>query len=398
MRRTGVFVLGYPVLRYDGNHFFGDECYRKTIECCTPHLEDIVVVARCRETDRIRENCLRLSDVTATLGLELPDFGRGGLGGWQEALKFMVSTRLMKTITRLVDKADFIYADGLSFEAYLVAKAAQRVNKKIMIEVRGDVLLNHRYMIDRFGLAGIGYSWLANRAFEFVRKQAYSGLYINKYLMNRYPVRGSCIAAITDVCISPELNFMPKVLESPASNYLYVGNLEKVKQVDLILRALERASEDLPDNWNLTIVGDGPEEVPLKSLAKQLCIENRVNFVGRIKWGDPLFKIYRQAHLLLVTSLTESGPRVIIEAMASGLPVLSTPVGVATDVLDSRMVVNSLDVSVWARAISKIVNDPTAINNMAFRNHGRSKEFEFSIIESRRRSFYAEAIQLGLHK
>jgi glycosyltransferase involved in cell wall biosynthesis len=398
LRREGLFVFGYPVLGNGGDHFFGDECYRQTIECCIPYLEDIVVVARCRKIDRIREGCSRLSDVTATLGLELPDFGRGGFGGWEEALKFMVSTKLMRTLTGLVDQADFIYADGLSFEAYLVAKAAQRVNKKIMIEIRGEVLLNHRYMIARFGLVGIGYSWFANRAFEFVRKQAYSGLYINESLMNRYPIRGSCIAAITDVCISPALNFKPKVLESPASNYLYVGHLEKVKQVDLILRALERASEDLPDNWNLTIVGDGPEEVSLKSLARKLHIENRVHFVGRINWGDLLFKIYKRAHLLLVTSLTESGPRVIIEAMASGLPVLSTPVGLAPDVLDRRMIVNSLEVSVWAQAISTVTNDTAILNSMAWQNYYRSRDFEFNILYSRRRSFYAEAIQLVSQK
>lgn len=394
MRKAGLFVFGYPVLAYEGDLFFGDECYRQTIGCCMPHLDEIVVVARRRKIDRVREGCSRLSDVNATLGLELPDYGQSGLIGWQQAIKFIASASLMRSLVALADRADFIYADGPSFDAYLATKAAQRANKEVMIEMRGDVLLNYQYVTARFGLAGIGYSWLASRTFNFVRRQAFAGLYINESLMHRYPVQGSCVAAITDVHISPEIYFEPKTLASPAANYLYVGHLEKVKRVDLILRALAAATGNLPDNWNLNIVGDGPEEFSIKRLAKQLGLEDRIHFRGRIKWGDSLFNIYRQAHLLLVTSLTESGPRVIIEAMASGLPVLSTPVGLATDVLDMRMIVKSWKVSAWAQAISVIANNPDMLNSMARRNSERSRDFDFRILDSRRRSFYAEAIQL----
>ena len=143
---------------------------------------------------------------------------------------------------------------------------------------------------------------------------------------------------------------------------------------------------------------DGPEEVPLQKLAKQLDIEERIHFKGRIGWGDSLFSIYRQAHLLFVTSVTESGPRVVIEAMTSGLPVLSTPVGLVPDVLDTRMIVPSWDVSSWSRAICSAVNDPATLNDMAWRNYHRSKDFEFDMLYSRRLSFYAAATQLGTQK
>jgi glycosyltransferase involved in cell wall biosynthesis len=310
----------------------------------------------------------------------------------------MASISLMKSLVRLCTRADFIYVDCSSIDAYLAARAVRRANKKIMVEMRGDVLLNHQYMFTRFGLAGIGYSWFIRRAFNFVRRQAFAGLYINESLMHRYPVRGSCVAAITDVRISPEFYSESKPLVSTAANFLYVGHLEKVKRVDLIVRALAGAAEKLPNNWNLTIVGDGPEENFLERLAIKLGIEDRINFQGKVKWGDSLFRIYRKAHLLLVTSLTESGPRVIIEAMASGLPVLSTPVGLVADLLDSRMIVNSWDASVWAHAISTVANDPDTLNDMAQRNYHLSKDFEFGILDFRRRLFYANAIQLVSHK
>ena len=253
--KTGLFVLGYPVLEYEGELFFGDDCYRQTIGCCLPHLQEIVVVARRLKIDKISEGYSRLSDVNATLGLELPDFGRGGLSGWQQAIKFIASGSLMRSLTVLAERADFIYADGPSFEAYLVAKAAKRAGKEIMFEMRGDVLLTRSYMLDRFGFAGLAYSWLARRTFDFTRKQAAAGLYINESHMRRYPVRGSCVAAITDVRITPELDCEPKRLDCPAANYLYVGYLGRVKRVDLILKALAGAAGNLPDNWNLTIVG-----------------------------------------------------------------------------------------------------------------------------------------------
>ena len=392
MKRIGLFVFGYPVLEYKGEDYFGDECYRQTIDCCAAHLNKIIVVARRRKVAKIPEGRSRLSDVNAIFGLELPDFGAGGLTGWIQAAKAMVSPGLMRSLIDLCGRADFIYVDSSSVDAYFAARAARRAKKKIMVEMRGDVLLNRDYMFTRFGLAGIGYSWFIRLAFSFVRRQAFAGLYINASLMRRYPVRGGHIAAIPDARIPPELYSKPKPLASPAANFLYVGHLEKVKRVDLIIRALAEASQRLPDSWNLTIVGDGPEESSLKRLAKGLDIENRINFKGRIKWGNPLFRIYREAHLLLVTSLTESGPRVIIEAMASGLPILSTPVGLAEDLLDRRMIVNSQDASIWARAISAVANDPDTLNDMAEKNSRLSRDFEFEVLDSRRRSFYEHAI------
>ena len=398
MRHIGLFIFCYPVLGFGDVNYFGDECYRQTISCCTPYLDEIVVAARRRNIDKVREGCSSLSDVSALLGLELPDYGQGGLAGWQKAAKFIASKSLMGSLEALADRADFIYTDGPSFDSYLAAKAAKRVNKRIMIEMRGDVLLNHQYMTNRFGLAGIGYSWLAGQTFDFVRRQAFAGLYINDFLMHRYPIRSNCIAAITDVHISPEIYFKPKTFVSAATEYLYVGHLEKVKRVDLILRALAAAAGNLPNNWNLNIVGDGPEEFSLRQLAKRLGIGHRIYFRGRISWGDSLFIQYRQAHLLFVTSMTESGPRVIIEAMASGLPVISTPVGLAPHVLDKRMIVNSWEVSAWARTISTIANDPDMLSDMAQRNHDRSHGFDFKILDARRRSFYADAIKLAIQR
>lgn len=398
MKGIGLFVFGYPVLTFEGEDFFGDECYRQTIGYCVPPLKEIIVVARRRKIEQRRQGCSRLADASAKLGMELPDYGQGGMAGWLKAAKFIASKRLMRSLVVLAARADFIYADGPSFDAYLAAKAARRANKRIVIEMRGDVLLNHQYMTARFGLAGIGYSWLVRRTFDFVRRQAFAGLYINEYLMRRYPIQSSCNAAITDVHISPEIYFKPKTFVSPATNYLYVGHLEKVKRVDLILRALAEAIGNLPDNWNLNIVGDGPEEYSLRRLAKRLGIEHRICFRGRIRWGDSLFTVYKQAHLLLVTSMTESGPRVIIEAMASGLPVLSTPVGLAPHVLDKRMIVNSWEVSAWARAIYSIANDPGILTEMAQRNGDRSQDFDFKILDARRRSFYADAIKLAIQR
>jgi hypothetical protein len=59
------------------------------------------------------------------------------------------------------------------------------------------------------------------------------------------------------------------------------------------------------------------------------------------------------------------------------------------------MIVKSWEVSAWAQAISAIANDPNMLNSMARQNSARSREYDFRMLDSRRRSFYAGAIQLG---
>lgn len=110
---------------------------------------------------------------------------------------------------------------------------------------------------------------------------------------------------------------------------LWVGRLAKEKNPSLALEIFGEFAKEFPKSL-LVIVGDGPEEKSLKSKVKNFGLEDRVRFEG---WQNSAAPYYRTADFLLATSRYEGYGRMLIEAAAAGLPVVSTDVGIVGEVL-----------------------------------------------------------------
>jgi glycosyltransferase involved in cell wall biosynthesis len=81
---------------------------------------------------------------------------------------------------------------------------------------------------------------------------------------------------------------------------------------------------------DLTIVGDGPDRASLERLVGMRALGDRIHFVGH--QADPR-PFYREADLLVIPSRSEGLPNVLLEAIAHGLPVVSTRVGAVPEVV-----------------------------------------------------------------
>lgn len=123
--------------------------------------------------------------------------------------------------------------------------------------------------------------------------------------------------------------------------FLFVGRLSRThyfKGVELLLRAFKTVAEKNTDT-ELWIVGDGDERKNYEHLAEKFKIMKRVRFLGAVA-DDELPHIYRQASVMVLpsTDTSETFGLVLLEAMASGVPVIASRLpGVDT-------VVNSFDV------------------------------------------------------
>lgn len=106
-----------------------------------------------------------------------------------------------------------------------------------------------------------------------------------------------------------------------------VSRLHPQKDLPTALRALGR----LRAPAHLAIVGTGPDEAVLRTLAVRLGVADRVHFVGQRP--NPADEI-AAADVVLVSSLWESGPLALLEAMQLGRPVVTTPVGLATTLVE----------------------------------------------------------------
>ena len=123
-----------------------------------------------------------------------------------------------------------------------------------------------------------------------------------------------------------EFYYREDTCQSDALKLLFVGSLIPRKGLPILFDSLlQLRSRGTP--VQLTIVGSGPLEQPLRTLAGDLGIIGQIDFEGHVSNRGELFRLYQQSDILVLPSYSEGFPRVIVEAMSQGLPVIATKVG-----------------------------------------------------------------------
>jgi glycosyltransferase involved in cell wall biosynthesis len=151
-----------------------------------------------------------------------------------------------------------------------------------------------------------------------------------------------------------------------------VARLVAQKRLDLLLRAVARL-----DGVRCVLAGDGPEREPLARLAAELGIAARVSFLGhREGVGDVLAAL----DLFVVTSHVEGMSNAMLEALAAGVPVVSTPVSGAAEALEPLpggarpgAVVDASEPAIAAR-LAALLADRAALAAMGAAARERARE------------------------
>jgi glycosyltransferase involved in cell wall biosynthesis len=139
----------------------------------------------------------------------------------------------------------------------------------------------------------------------------------------------------------------------------YAGRLVPEKGVHLLLAACARLR---PGSWSLRILGAGPERSSLERLAGELGIARSVEFLGRVASTDAP-QYYRQLDMLVLPSLSrpnwvEQFGRVLIEAMACGVPVVGSGSGEIPWVIgDAGVLFPEGDIEALAQALQELIDD-----------------------------------------
>lgn len=140
---------------------------------------------------------------------------------------------------------------------------------------------------------------------------------------------------------------------------LTVARLSRRKGVHDLLRALAQIHGSHPQ-IRLTVVGDGPERPGLERLAAELGLGGTVRFVGAVG-GDEVARFYRDADVFCLASYAEGVPTVLMEAMATELPVVSTFVAGTPELVrdgEAGLLVSPGDVPALAAALARLADDP----------------------------------------
>ncbi|QNT76160.1 glycosyltransferase [Dehalogenimonas etheniformans] len=137
---------------------------------------------------------------------------------------------------------------------------------------------------------------------------------------------------------------------------VYVGNLIKLKRVDMVIRSCSELGPE--HDWRLMIIGSGPEESQLKLLASSIGCSKRVSFIGQVSYSK-IPQYVASADVLMLLSESEGLPGCIQEAFACGVPVIATAVGGVVDLVKDGD--NGFLVRTWEEArdrLEKMISNP----------------------------------------
>jgi glycosyltransferase involved in cell wall biosynthesis len=173
------------------------------------------------------------------------------------------------------------------------------------------------------------------------------------FVISRAPEVIDKIVVLPNAAAQPTLSH---VGGGDTAHILFLGRIGDLKGVPQLGEALHRMRH-LP-NWRATIAGDGHVEAA-RAKAAEYGLADRVDLPGWVD-GARVAELIAAADILVLPSFTENLPLSIIEAMASGLAVVATPVGAVPDIVkdeETGLLVPVGDVDALAAALTRLVED-----------------------------------------
>lgn len=143
-------------------------------------------------------------------------------------------------------------------------------------------------------------------------------------------------------------------------------------------------------NVSIQFVGDGPKKAEFMEFASELGIQDSVVFLGRLANGDEVRKTIKSSDIFILPTFAEGLPRVLLEAMAEGLPCLSSPVCGIPEILDKEFLFDFDDAEGFARGIERFVTNTQMMNEQSARNLEVAKGFSSTVLNERRKDFYTK--------
>jgi 1,2-diacylglycerol 3-alpha-glucosyltransferase len=187
------------------------------------------------------------------------------------------------------------------------------------------------------------------------------------------------------VALRKRLNIPPRV-----PIILHVGRLDVDKRVERVVLAGAQAMQQT--EAHLLIVGDGSQKDTLINMCESLKIRDRVHFPGYIALQEGLPEIYRLASLFVTASEIEVQSLALLEAMASGLPIVAVRAGFLAEIVqdgENGFLVQTGDINGLANAISTLLKYPKQGYEMGKVSRMRAETHDVHLSMDLHEQFYA---------
>jgi len=209
-------------------------------------------------------------------------------------------------------------------------------------------------------------------------------------VFSRFGMPASIVPNIIDLS-----RFYPRDAVPADTPHLTVArNLEPLYDNETAIKAFQIVRANYPQA-RLTVAGSGPEELRLRQFVAREGLDDDVQFTGRLE-REAMADLYRSTHVMLNPSLADNMPNSILEAWASGVPVVSTNVGgipyLATDGVTASLV-PAADATAMAKACIELLADASVWQQRAQAGLQEAQRYTWSHVQPVLAKIYSDALR-----
>ena len=269
---------------------------------------------------------------------------------------------------RELRRADVVHIFSASYSSFLLAPLPAIIVSRLLGK---PVLLNYHS-----GEAGdhLRRSWIARTV---LRRMVDVNVVPSPYLRDVFARFGIDATVVSNTVDRNEFVYRPRDRRQRPLTLLSTRNFEANYNVACTLRAFARVQDRCPD-VSLMLVGGGSQEAPLRELASALKLRN-VHFAGAVP-PERIAACYASADVYVQTPAVDNMPLSILEAAASGLPVVSTGVGgvpaIVTDREDGLLAPDN-DAEAVAERILELIHQPDFARRLAATAAARCEQYDW---------------------
>jgi len=283
------------------------------------------------------------------------------------------------------------------YSIFPIFLGAKLLRAKIIARVSGvPITAEHaenfcRKMRKRFGLL---VEWLSLTMADKI-------LFLSNSLISIYRNRGVNVSSsyvISQACNTDQFQYAPKTENSKeAKKIVYVGRIAPKKGICDALNSIAELAMNFDPEIRFLVAGFGAYKKELQLQINALGIDNNVEFLGFIKQTD-LPRLYASCDILVLPSLSEGLPNVIMEAMACGLPVVATAVGGIPELLgvNRGFLVPPNNSELLAEKIKQVLRDENLrVNTIKCAREYIEREHSYSTVRHKYINMFDEIFEKG---
>jgi L-malate glycosyltransferase len=301
---------------------------------------------------------------------------------WMTRVKYLrtlvTEATYLPLLVRELRRADVVHVFSASYTSFLLAPLpailiARALGRPVVLNYHSGEAPDHlrrsavaRWAIGRAQRIAVPSHFLRHVFAEFNFEAT---VVPNVIATDRFPYR-------------PRLPLRPRLLST--------RNFESIYNVACTLRAFRLVQNACPDA-SLTLVGSGSEDSRLRTLAQTLELRH-VTFLGRVP-PDDIASVYADHDIYVQSPHIDNMPLSVLEAFASGLPVVSTEAGGVPSILRSEqdgLLVPVNDAEGIATSVLRLLDNPDWARRLAASAHGTLHTYRWSNVRERWLSLYHE--------